>query len=254
MRMVRGIGQRQLVVHGVHEPARGEGGRHPPAPLQHEIRGDKELDDAGDDGDRRQRHEDDHELIPERDPVRFVGDLNGVAEIPLEEVEAERQRHLELIDQDEKKDVDAGVDILPQDERSIWQGPDRDRSARGEERIGDRHHPAHHAEVGDGEDGENEQRGRQRQVARQFVFLEAPRPIARERDKIGQAEQHRLDREQVAEESEEGRYPPARQGSDRGQPRCDADQDGHPVFLVCANDEGEDSEEREAQHAHGAGP
>ena len=86
----------------MRQPARGEGGRHPSAPLQHEIRGDEELDDAGDDGDRRYRHEHEHELVPERDPVGFVGDLNGVAEIPLEEVEAQRQRDLELIDQDEE--------------------------------------------------------------------------------------------------------------------------------------------------------
>ena len=63
-------------------------------------------------------YEDDHELIPERDPVRFVGDLNGVAEIPLEEVETQRQRDLELIDQDEEVDVDAGVEVLPHDDRS----------------------------------------------------------------------------------------------------------------------------------------
>ena len=179
VRMVGGVGERELVVHRVHEPARGEGGRHPAPPLQHEIRGDEELDDAGDDGDRRQRHEDDHQLVPERDPVRFVGDLNGVAEIPLEEVEAQRQRHLELIDQDEEEDVDAGVDVLPQDDRLVRQGPDRDRGPRGEERIGDRHHPAHQAKMGDGENGENEQRRRQRQIAGQLIFLEALRPIAR---------------------------------------------------------------------------
>ena len=173
-RIVPGMGgERQLVVHRVHEPARSERGRHPAAPLQDEIRGDEELDDAGDDRDRRQRHEDNHELVPEGDPVGFVRDLDGVAEIPLEEVEAQRQRHLELIDQDEEEDVDAGVDVLPQDERPIRQGPDRDRGARGEERIGDPHHPAHQAKMGDGENGENEQRRRQRQVAGQLIFLEA---------------------------------------------------------------------------------
>ncbi len=218
-------------MHRVHEPARGEGGRHPSAPLQHEVRGDEELDDASDNGDRRQRYEDDHELVPERDPVRFVGDLNGVAEISLEEVEAQRQRDLELIDQDEEVDVDAGVEVLPQDDRPRWQGPDRDRGPRGEERIGDRHHLAHQAKMRDGENGENEQRRRQRQIGGQLVFLEALRPIARERDKVGQAEQHRFDREQVAEEGEEGRHLPARQGSDGGQRRGDADQKRHPVFF-----------------------
>src|SRR5580704_18477879 len=111
-----GGAKRQLVMHRVHEPARGERGRHPSAPLQNEVRGDEEFDDASDNGNRRQRYKDDHELVPERDPVGFVGDLNGVAEISLEEVEAERQRDLELIDQDEEVDVDAGVEILPQDD------------------------------------------------------------------------------------------------------------------------------------------
>ena len=57
----------------------------------------------------------------------------------------------------------------------------------------------------DGENGENEKRCRQRQIGGELIFLEALRPIAHERDKIGQAEQHRFDREQVAEEGEEGR-------------------------------------------------
>src|ERR1700722_17225121 len=99
----------------MRQPARGEGGRHPSTPLQHEIRGDEELDDASDDGDRRYRYEDDHELVPERDPVRFVGDLDRIAEIALEEVEAQRERHLELIDQNEEVHVDARVDVLPKD-------------------------------------------------------------------------------------------------------------------------------------------
>ena len=249
-RMVRGVGERELVVHRMRQPARGEGGRHPAAPLQHEIRGDEELDDAGDDRDRRQRHEDQHELVPERDPVRFVGDLDGVAEIPLEEVETQRQRDLELIDQDEEEDVDAGVNVLPQDDRPAGQGPDRDRRPRGEERIGDRHHPAHQAKVGDRENGENEQRRRQRQIAGQLIFLVGCRPIAQERDEVGQAEQHRFDREEIAEEGEEGRHLPARQRSDRGQPRGDADEQRHPVFFVGADNEGEDGEGGEAQHAH----
>ena len=45
----------------------------------------------------------------------FVGDLDGVAEIALEEIEPERQRDLELVDQDEKADVDAGINVLAQD-------------------------------------------------------------------------------------------------------------------------------------------
>ena len=252
MRIVGGVGrERQLVMHRVHEPARGERGRHPAAPLQHEIRGDEELDDAGDDRDRRQRHEDDHELIPERDPMRFVGDLDRVAEIPLEEVEAQRQRDLELIDQDEEEDVDARINVLAQDERPIRPWPDRDRGPGGEERIGDPHHLAHQAEVRDGENGENEQRRRQRQIAGQLIFLEAAGPIADERDKVGQAEQNRFDREQFAKESEEGRHPPPWQRCDRGQRRGDADQKRHLVLFVAADDEGEDGEGGEAQHAHG---
>ena len=183
-RMVGGVRERELIVHRMRQPARGEGGRHPSAPLQHEIRGDKELDDASDNGDRRYRHEHEHELVPERDPVRFVGDLNGVAEISLEEVEAQRQRDLKLVDEDEEVDVDAGVEVLPQDDGPRWQGSDRDRGPRGEERIGDRHHSTHQAKMRDGEDGENEKRCRQGQIGRELVFLEALRPIAHERGQV----------------------------------------------------------------------
>ena len=44
----------------------------------------------------------------------LVGDLDGVAEIALEEVEPQAQGYLELVDQDEEPDDDAGVDVLPQ--------------------------------------------------------------------------------------------------------------------------------------------
>ena len=50
----------------------------------------------------------------------------------------------------------------------------------------------------DGENGENEQRRRERQIARQLIFLVGLRPIAEERDDVGEAEQHRLDGEQFA--------------------------------------------------------
>ena len=107
--------------------------------------------------------------------------------------------------------------------------------------------------MGDGENGKNEQRRRQRQIGRQLIFLEALRPIAHERHKVGQAEQHGFNGEQFAEKGEEGRHPPSRQRRDRREPRGDRDQQRHFVFFICADDEGEDGEERETQHAHGRG-
>jgi hypothetical protein len=178
--------------------------------------------------------------------MRFVGDLDGVAEIPLEEVEAQRKRHLELIDQDKEEDIGARINVLPQNDRLIRPRPDRDRGAGGEERIGDPHHPAHQAKMRDGENSQNEQRRSQRQVARQLIFLEALRPIAEKRGKVGQAEQHRFDREQLAQEGEEGRHPPAGQRRDRRQPRRNGDQQRHLILSVAADDEGEDGEDGEA--------
>src|SRR5208282_3857728 len=127
--------ERQLVVHRPEEPARGERRRHPSSPLQHEIGSDKELEDAGGNGDHRERHEDEHQLIPERDAMRFVRDLDRVAEIPLEEVETQGKRDLKLIDEDEKEDIDARIEVLPDDDRPKRQRADRDRRPRGEERV-----------------------------------------------------------------------------------------------------------------------
>ncbi len=102
------------------------------------------------------------------------------------------------------------------------------------------------------ENRQNEQRGGQRQIAGQAVFLIGLRPVAEEGDEVREAEQHRLDREQIGKEGEEGRHFPPRQRRERRQRRDDADQKRHPVFLVSADDEGEDGESGEAQHAHGA--
>ena len=54
-------------------------------------------------------------LIPEFGAMGLVGDLDGVAEIALAEIEPKAERDLELVDQDEKPDVDAGVDVLARD-------------------------------------------------------------------------------------------------------------------------------------------
>ena len=147
----------------------------------------------------------------------FVRDLDRVAEIPLEEVEAQGERDLKLIDEDEKEDIGAGIEVLPDNDRPNRQRVDRDRRLSGEERVGDRHHLAHQAKMRDAENDDDEQRRRQRQVARQLIVLVGVRPVAEPGDEVEDAEQHRLDGEEVGEEGQKGRLLPPRQRSERGQ-------------------------------------
>ena len=202
--------ERELIVHRVQEPAGGVGGRHPAPPLQHEIQRDVELDQEGQDRDRHQRREDSEQLVPEGDPMGFVRNLDGVAEIPVEEIQPNAQRHLELVDQNQEKDVDARIEALAQDRRGQRPGTDGDRRLRGEERVGDRRHPAHEGKMRDGEDDEAEQRRRQRQVTGQAIGGVILRPITEKRGEIGEAEQHRLEGEEIGEQRQEGRKPPSR--------------------------------------------
>ena len=129
----------------------------------------------------------------------FVRDLDGVAEIPVEEVQANADRHLELVDEDEEEDVDPRVEALAQGHRRQRPRTDRDRRPRVEERIRDRHDLADDGNIRNAEDDDAEQTGRQRQVAGQLVLVVAMRPIAEERDDVGETEQDRLGGEQVRE-------------------------------------------------------
>ena len=141
-----GGGERELVVHRMHEPARGVGCGHPAAPLQDEIQRDVELDEEGEDRNRDQRHEHQEQLVPERARVDCVRNLNGVAERAVEEIEPDAERDLELIDEDQEEDVDARIEALAERHRRQRKRPDRDRRSRFEERVGERHHPAHEGE------------------------------------------------------------------------------------------------------------
>ena len=55
--------------------------------------------------------------MPEVAHMRCVGHLDGVAELAVEEVDPNAQRDLELIDQDQEEDVDAGVEALRERDR-----------------------------------------------------------------------------------------------------------------------------------------
>ena len=179
--------------------------------------------------------------------MRFVGDLDRVAEIPLPEVEPQAHCDLELVDEDEEEDVDAGVETLPEDHRRKRPRPDRDRGPRGEERIGDPHHLPHQRNMGDRENDNHEDRRRQRQIAGQFILLVGVRPVAEEGDEVGYPEQHRFDRKQVRKDRQKRRQPPRRHGRDRGQRRSAADHERHAVFLIGADHEREDGENGETQ-------
>ena len=186
--------------------------------------------------------------------MRRVGNLDGVAERAVEEVEANAERNLELVDQDQEEDVDAGVEALAERDRRDRPGPDRDRRPRGEERVGDRHHPADEGKVRNGEDEDAEQRRRKRQIAGQLVVFVSLRPVAEQGGHVGEAEEDRLGGEQVRQHRQERRAGPSRQGGGRSERRRDADDDHHAVFLVDPDREGEGGEDGEAQHAHGGGP
>src|SRR5271170_3086375 len=106
--------ERQLVMHRMKEPARRVGRGHPAPPLQHEVERNIKLEQEGQDRDRHHGSEDADELMPERGPVDFVGNLNGVAEVAVEEIEANAERDLKLIDEDQEEDVDAPIETLAQ--------------------------------------------------------------------------------------------------------------------------------------------
>ena len=57
----------------------------------------------------------------------------------------------------------------------------------------------------DGEDGEHEDRGRERQIGRQLIIRVGLRPIAEQRDEIGESEDHGLGDEQLGEDGQKGR-------------------------------------------------
>ncbi len=162
--------ERELIVHRVEQPARGVGGGHPAPPLQHEIRGDVEFDHQRGDEDQRQRQEDVDQLVPERDAMRVVGDLDGVAESHLEIVEPDAQRDLELVDQDQEVDADAPVDVLRHRQRGQQRRLQRDRRRRLEERIGEPHHPLHEGNIARPGQRDDKQRGGDREISRRRVF------------------------------------------------------------------------------------
>ena len=206
----------QLIVHRVKEPAGRVGRGHPAPPLQDEVQRNVKLDQKRQDRDRHQRGEDPQQLMPELAHVRCVGHLDGVAERPVEEVDPNPERHLELVDEDQEEDVDAGVEALPERDRGQGPGTDRDRRACGEERIGDPQHPLDERNVRDREDDDAEQRRRERQIARQLVVFERFRPVADQDDNVGETEQDRFDREEIGEDREKDRTPEPRQGRERG--------------------------------------
>ena len=72
---------------------------------------------ADSDRDEGERRENEDQLIPEGDAVRFVGDLDRVAEVVLPEVEPDADRDLKLVDQDEEDDAGARVAALPHRDR-----------------------------------------------------------------------------------------------------------------------------------------
>ncbi len=238
-------------MHRMQQPARRVGRRHPAPPLQDEIQRHVELDEERQDRDRDQRNEHPEQLLPERGLVDGVRNLDGVAERPVEEIEPDAERDLKLIDEDQEEDVDPRIEALAQGHRRQRPGADRDRSPCVEERVGKRHHPAHEGKVRNAEDGDAEQRGRKRQVTGKGIVRVGFRPVAEQRDDVGQSEQDRLEREQIRQDRQESRHHPPRLRGERSNGRGEADDQHHPVLLVRSDREREDGENGEAQHAHG---
>ena len=244
-------GERELVVHRIDKPAPGVIGGHPAPPLDDEIGGDEILQDGRRDDDEGERQKDAEELMPELDAMGLVGNLDGVAEIVLEEVEPDPQRDLELVDEDQRHHRPPRVKSLGQREAAGQRRTKEDRRPGLEERVGDRHHLAHQRDAVDQGEHDDEHRGRQRQITRDRVFLYALRPEADETDDVGETEEHRLDGEQLGhypQERRERNFWPRQDGANR---RGDAEQNRHGVGMRKADDEREDREGGEDQSAHG---
>src|SRR5208337_1891761 len=96
------------------------------------------------------------------------------------------------------------------------------------------------------ENDDAEQRGRERKVAGQAVGRVLRRPIADERDDVGEAEQDGLEGEEVGEDREKERSPESWQGRRRRQRGGEADQERHAVLFIGPDDEGEGGEDGEA--------
>ena len=242
-------------MHRMQEPARRVGRGHPAAPLQDEIQRDVELDEEREDRNRDQRNEHEKQLGPERAHMSRIRNLDGVAERSVEEIEPDAESDLELVDEDQEEDVDARIEALADGHSRQRPRANGDRRLSLEERIAQRNHPADEGKVRNAEDGDAEESRREGEIARQRIVRISPRPVAEQRDDVGEAEQDRLDREEIGENGEKGRGPPSGLRSDRPDGRGDPDDEHHRVFFVGPDDQREDGEGGEAQHAlHRAGP
>src|SRR5271170_3944876 len=248
VRVVGIIGrERQFVMHRIHQPARRIRGGHPSPPLQDEVGGDVELDHRRGYRRQRQRQEDNEQLVPESDAMAFVGNLDRVAEIILKEVQANAERDLKLVEQDEKDDAGPRVGGLPDDQRTQQGRAYHDRRRRLEERVRDAHHPTYDPETRNRRNGDHEYRGRDRQIAREGILLVRLRPVAQSIYKVGDPEEHGFDREQFRQQLEERRHAQRWQRGESCESRGDAKSDSHPVRFEDADREGDEREDGEAQ-------
>jgi hypothetical protein len=131
--------------------------------------------------------------------------LDGVEPVPVEEREPDVDRHLSLVEHDER-DEDAGREAaLHHAERAERPEADVADRVRLEERVGDAGDGADDRDEGDQVDEDAEDADRDWQARRRHEIGEAGRPQPAPPGEVYQAEHDVLDRENGREDAQEGR-------------------------------------------------